>query len=367
MLIKGAILEEMGRSFPYSKSLPISISKVELSAHLEHEVLVRIESAGICHSDLAVVQGVRPRPTPMLLGHEAAGIVEAFGSEVRGLNCGDRVVMTFAPRCGNCAGCSSNGAMSCINGTKSNVAGELLSGGKRLTRDGKQINHHLGVSAFADYAVVDHRSIVKVDSDIPPQVAALLGCAVLTGGGALLNAVTLKRDLSVAIVGLGGVGLAALITAIALKTEKVYGIDLNQKKRANAMTLGATAVFSGEDAISEGLKADVVIEAVGVAKAFELALELTAPGGTLVSVGLPSANDMATISPLSLVSQGKKIVGSYLGSSIASRDIPIFADLWRQGQLPVEKLVSSTISLDEINLGLDRLEQGDELRQMITF
>lgn len=367
MLIKGAILEEMGRSFPYSKSLPISISKVQLSEPLEHEVLVRIESAGICHSDLAVVQGVRPRPTPMLLGHEAAGIVETFGSEVSGLNCGDRVVMTFAPRCGNCAGCSSNGAMNCINGSKSNVAGDLLSGGKRLTRDGNQINHHLGVSAFADYAVVDYRSIVKVDSDIPPQVAALLGCAVLTGGGALLNAVTLKLDQSVAIVGLGGVGLAALITAIALKTEKVYGIDLNEKKRSHALKLGATRVFSGEEAIAEGLKADVVIEAVGISKAFELGLDLTAPGGTLVTVGLPAANDLATISPLALVTQGKKIVGSYLGSAVAARDIPKFADLWRSGLLPVESLVSSTITLEEINLGMDRLEKGDELRQMITF
>ena len=152
--------------------------------------------------------------------------------------------MTFAPRCGDCLGCSSNGAISCINGTKSNVAGELLSGGQRLTRDGKKINHHLGVSAFADYAVVDCRSIVKVDSDIPAQVAALLGCAVLTGGGALINAVTLKPGQSVAVVGLGGVGLAALITAIAIKTENVYGIDLNEKKRiAISSALFVTGCF----------------------------------------------------------------------------------------------------------------------------
>ena len=367
VLIHGAVLEEMGREFPYSSSKPITISEIELSDPHESEILVRIETAGICHSDLAVVQGVRPRPTPMLLGHEAAGIVEKIGSGVSNLKIGDRVVMTFSPRCGNCKGCSSNGQFSCINGTTSNVAGDLLSGGSRLSRDKSPLFHHLGVSAFATHAVVDHRSVVQVSSDVPSSIAALLGCAVLTGGGALINAVTVKPGQSIAVVGLGGVGMAGLITALALAHGEVYGIDLNPARRATALELGATAVFDVQSAIAEKLLADVVLEAAGVAKAFEASLNILAPGGTLVTVGLPAPTDLATISPLALVAQGKTIVGSYLGSSVASRDIPIFVDLWRSGKLPIESLVSSTITLDEINTGMDRLTSGEELRQMINF
>jgi alcohol dehydrogenase len=367
MLIQGAVLEAMGSEFPYSQSKPITISEIELSEPLETEILVKIEAAGICHSDLAVVQGVRPRPTPMLLGHEAAGIVEKVGSQVSNLKIGDRVVMTFSPRCGNCKGCNSNGKFSCINGTISNGAGDLLSGGSRLSRDNSPLFHHLGVSAFATHAVVDHRSVVAVQSDIPSSVAALLGCAVLTGGGALINAVRIESGQSIAIVGLGGVGMAGLITALALGHGDVYGVDLNASRRATALELGATAVFDVHNAIAEKLQADVVLEAAGVAKAFEASVNILAPGGTLVTVGLPAPADLATISPLTLVAQGKTIVGSYLGSSVASRDVPIFADLWRNGKLPIESLVSSSITLDEINTGMDRLARGQELRQMINF
>lgn len=367
MLIQGAVLEAMGREFPYSQSKPITISQIELSDPRESEILVKIETAGICHSDLAVVQGVRPRPTPMLLGHEAAGIVEKVGSQVTNVNIGDRVVMTFAPRCGNCKGCSSNGKFSCIHGTTSNGAGDLLAGGSRLSRDNSPLFHHLGVSAFATYAVVDHRSVVPVQSDIPSSVAALLGCAVLTGGGALLNAVKVEPGQSIAIVGLGGVGMAGLITALALGLGDVYGVDLNADRRRTASELGATAVFDLDSALSNKLQADVVLEAAGVAKAFEFSLNILAPGGTLVSVGLPAPTDLASVSPLSLVAQGKTIVGSYLGSSVASRDIPVFVDLWRKGKLPIEALVSSTIALDDINSGMDRLARGEELRQMIIF
>jgi alcohol dehydrogenase len=176
-----------------------------------------------------------------------------------------------------------------------------------------------------------------------------------------------KLGQSIAVVGLGGVGMAGLITAIALAHGEVYGIDLNPDRRSTALELGATAVFDVQTAIAEKLLADVVLEAAGVAKAFEASLNILAPGGTLVTVGLPAPTDLATISPLALVAQGKTIVGSYLGSSVASRDIPIFVDLWRSGKLPIESLVSSTITLDEINIGMDRLASGKELRQMINF
>ena len=186
---------------------------------------MKIAAAGVCHSDLSVVDGNRARPVPMLLGHEASGHVTALGPGVTDLAIGQRVVMTFLPRCGRCPGCATGGRMPCGPGSASNAAGELLGGGRRLTRDGIPVHHHLGVSAFATHAVVDTRSLVVVDDDVPPDVAAVLGCAVLTGGGALLNAAPPDPGQSVMVVGLGGVGMAALITAVAIGRGDVVAVD----------------------------------------------------------------------------------------------------------------------------------------------
>ncbi|MET0928011.1 MAG: alcohol dehydrogenase catalytic domain-containing protein, partial [Aeromicrobium sp.] len=187
MLITGAVLETIGSPRPFGASRPLTISTLELSEPQDNEVLVRIEAAGLCHSDLSVVDGNRVRPVPMLLGHEAAGIVERLGPLVDDLAVGDRVVMTFLPRCEECVGCAAGGTRPCLRGSASNTAGTLLGGGRRLSRDGIDVHHHLGVSAFATHAVVDTRSLVRVDHDVPADVAAVLGCAVLTGGGAVLN------------------------------------------------------------------------------------------------------------------------------------------------------------------------------------
>ncbi|TPX04756.1 alcohol dehydrogenase, partial [Schumannella luteola] len=216
MRIRGAVLERTGDPRPYAASRPLAVRELELDPPASGELLVRIEVAGVCHSDLSVVDGNRPRPLPMLLGHEAAGIVEAAGPGVDDVAVGDRVVMTFLPRCGDCAGCASDGRMPCERGSAANGAGELLEGGRRLHADGGEVFHHLGVSAFADHAVVSRRSVVPVPHDVPADVAALLGCAVLTGGGAVLNAARPADGDTVMVVGLGGVGMAALLVARAL-------------------------------------------------------------------------------------------------------------------------------------------------------
>ncbi|MDP9027510.1 MAG: alcohol dehydrogenase catalytic domain-containing protein, partial [Actinomycetota bacterium] len=332
-----------------------------------HEVLVRIEAAGICHSDLSVVDGNRVRPVPMLLGHEAAGIIVQLGSEVHGFALGDRVVMTFMPRCGQCAGCATDGIRPCIPGSASNGDGTLIGGGRRLTRDGEPVHHHLGVSAFATHAVVSTHSLVRVDADVPADVAAVLGCAVLTGGGAVVNAARPKPGETLIVVGLGGVGMAALITALAQDDLRVIAVDSLRTKLDAALDLGAVAAYTPSDAAAEGILATSVIEAAGNARALEAAIGFTDAGGRTVTVGLPAPDARVSFSPTALVAQGRSIIGSYLGSAVPSRDIPRFVDLWRQGRLPVERLVTSHIALDDVNEAMDALARGDAIRQVIDF
>jgi alcohol dehydrogenase len=366
MQITGAVLEEVGRPSPFAGSRPLSVDRLELDDPGEGEILVRIEAAGICHSDLSVVDGSRPRPTPMLLGHEAAGIVEQLGPHVDDLAPGDRVVMTFLPRCGRCPGCATDGRLPCTVGTAANGAGELLGHGRRLHRDGSPVAHHLGVSAFADHAVVSRRSVVRVEPDVPAEVAALLGCAVLTGGGAVLNASRPASGSPVLVVGLGGVGMATLLVAQALG-HPVIGVDAVATKLTTARALGAVATYTPAELPELRVTAATVVEAAGHPRAFETAVAATAPGGTTVTVGLPAPTARSEISPLLLTAEARTIVGSYLGSSVPSRDIPVYADLWRQGRLPVEKLVSHRVRLDQLNEAMDALAGGAVLRQLVVF
>jgi alcohol dehydrogenase len=366
VLITGAVLEESGRPGPFSDTRPLTVTALELAPPGPTELLVRIETAGVCHSDLSVVDGNRPRPTPMLLGHEAAGVVEAVGTDVRDVHEGDRVVLTFLPRCGECAACATEGRLPCERGSAANARGELLAGGTRLARDGKPVAHHLGASAFADHAVVDRRSVVPVPSAVPADVAALLGCAVLTGGGAVLNASGVRDGEPVLVVGLGGVGTAALLVARATG-HPVIAVDAVPAKLEHAAACGADATWTPQDALDSGIRAPVVIEAAGHPSAFETAFALTAAGGTTVTVGLPRGDARSSIPPLTLTSEARTVVGSYLGSSVPARDVPEFAGLWQDGRLPVERLVSGRMPLDRINEAMDALAAGTALRQLITF
>ena len=364
--VRGAVLEECGRSQPFETSRPISISELDLDPPGDGEVRVQIEVAGLCHSDLSVVNGSRIRPTPLLLGHEASGVVRELGSGTTKVSLGDRVVLTFLPRCGECRACSAGTVAPCELGSVSNNAGTLLSGERRLHRDGQMVNHHLGVSAFATEAVVSEKSVVRVDSDIPADIAALLGCAVLTGGGAVKNAGEFRPEDTLAIVGLGGVGMAALLVGLAMGAKGVVVVDSQKEKLELALELGASQAFLPEELPSE-LTVDLVVEAAGNARAFEAALGLTGPGGKLVTVGLPDPGDRASISPLSLVATGKSIIGSYLGSSDPEKDIPFYLELWKHELLPLEKLVSAEIELDAVNAAMDALHSGQAIRQIIRF
>ena len=366
--IRGAVLETIGAERPYARSRPVAVRELQLDPPGPGEILVRIEAASLCHSDLSVVNGSRVRPLPMLLGHEAAGRVEELGEGVQDLAVGQRVVMAFLPRCGECAGCRTDGKMPCIPGSAANNAGSLLDGGMRLHNPGgEEVRHHLGVSGFATHAVVNRKSVVPVDDDIPPHVAALLGCAVLTGGGAVLNPARPGKDDDVAIVGLGGVGMAALLTALSLDVRSVIGLDALPEKLARARELGATAAYTPQEALDARIRPALVIEAAGHPRAFETAVRLTAAGGTTVTVGLPGPDQTAQITPLTLTAEARTVIGSYLGSAVPARDIPVYAQLWREGKLPVEELVSSTIALEDINAAMDTLADGKAIRQVILF
>jgi len=303
----------------------------------------------------------------MLLGHESAGVIEEIGNQVYDLRIGQRVIMTFLPRCGTCRACATNGIIPCELGSAANNAGTLLEGGVRLSRDGIPVMHHLGVSGFATHAVVDQRSVVPVDSTVPAEVAALMGCAVLTGGGAVINAGRPCPGDTVIVVGLGGVGMAALLTALGEPDVDVVAVDMVDSKLRRALELGASRALTPDEAVNAGVTGSVVVEAAGSARALETAVSLTAPGGRTVTVGLPAPGARSSISPLGLVAQGRSIIGSYLGSSVPPRDIPIFIDRWRRGMLPVEELVSSRIGLHQINGALDQLADGQAIRQLVLF
>lgn len=375
MKIRAAVLETIGAPQPFDKTRPLTIEELELDPPGDHEVLVQIRAAGLCHSDLSVIDGNRPRPVPMALGHEAAGVVKAVGAGVTGLSPGDHVVTVFVPSCGHCSPCAEGRPALCEPAAIANNAGTLVGGEHRLHRaDGTPVNHHLGVSAFADHAVVSRHSLVRIDPDLPFHHAALFGCAVLTGVGAAINSADIKAGQTVAVIGLGGVGLNSVLGALVAGAGQVIAIDLDEDKLAMAKSLGANVGINAadEDCVSQ-VKAltnggvDCAIEMAGSEKALELAYQVTRRGGTTVTGGLAHPDRKVSIQQVSLVAEERTLKGSYVGSCVPVRDVARYVSLFRQGRLPVDKLLSDTLTLDEINEGFERLANGKAIRQVILF
>lgn len=374
MQTRAAILQRTPVEGPYAQTRPLSIVMAELDDPGPGEVLVRIRAAGLCHSDLSVIDGARPRPVPMVLGHEAAGEVIRMGAGVDDLAPGQRVVMVFVPSCGHCQPCSSGRPALCVPGGAANGEGTLLSRARRLSFGGAPVNHHLGVSAFADYAVVSRRSLVPVPDDLPFEIAALFGCAVLTGVGAVVNTAGVAPGQSVAVVGLGGVGLSAVLGAVASGAYPVIAVDLNEDKLAAARDLGATHTVNAAapDAAEQvrelsGGGVDHALEMAGAVRAMELAWNVTRRGGTTTTAGLAHPQHALSLSPVQLVAEERTLKGSYVGSCIPVRDIPRFVALYRAGRLPVQKLLTSTGPLEEINAGFDALAQGRTVRHVVLM
>lgn len=372
--MRAAVLRQTGLPRPYGESRPLEIIDVALAPPGKDEVLIEIKAAGLCHSDLSVINGDRPRPLPMALGHEAAGIVAGLGEGVDDLALGDHVILVFMPSCGHCLPCAEGRPALCEPGATANGAGTLLSGERRLTLDGSYVNHHLGCSAFADYAVVSRRSVVKIDRDLPFDQAALFGCAVLTGVGAVVNTAQLKAGQTAAVIGLGGVGLAALMGALAAGASRVIAVDLSAEKLALAKAVGATdSVNAADPDAAEQIRAltrggvDFAFEMAGAARAMELAWTITRRGGTTVTAGLPPPSARLALPLVSLVAEERSVRGSYIGTCVPTRDIPRFIALFRRGALPIDRLMSGHLRLDDINEGFDRLHDGQAIRQVILL
>ena len=361
------LLRQAGLPAPYATSSAFELIEVDLAPPSEGEVLIRIESAGICHSDLSAINGVRVRPLPMVLGHESSGVVIEVGSGVSELKVGDHVISIFLPSCGGCQACTSGVPSNCSPAAEVNAQGTMIGGGTRITLNGEAIKHYNGVSCYSQFAVMDQRSVVKIDNDIPFDIAALFGCAVLTGIGAVRNSAHAKAGQSLAVWGLGGVGMAAVLGAVIAQASPIIAIDPVESKRALALSLGADIALHPSENLRDHLLngVSVAIEAVGRAASLRDAYDATARGGVTVTVGLPPASEMFSISALSLVTDVKTVKGSYLGSANPRDDIPEYVSLWRAGKLPVEKLLSLTHPMSKVGEAMDLLNSAQVVRQVI--
>jgi alcohol dehydrogenase len=371
---KAAVLYKAMLPRPYTESVPLVIEEVDLAPPGDGEVLVRIRAAGLCHSDLSTINGDRPRDLPIVLGHEAAGEIAEVGPGVKRFAKGDHVILVFVPSCGACPTCAEGRPALCEPGAAANATNTLMSGGTRISLKGKPVGHHVGVSAFSEYAVVSQHSIVKIDKSLPFEEAALFGCAVVTGAGAVVNTARVTAGSTAAIVGLGGVGLMSMLAARAAGCRQIVAIDMLDDKLKLAKQLGATdTVNAGDPDAVEKVRAltsggvDYAFEMASSVKALELAYKVTRRGGMTVTGSLPHPSARFELPAANLVAEERTLKGSYIGSCVPSRDIPRFISLYQQGLLPVDRLMSERVGLKDINLGFDRLADGASVRQILVM
>jgi len=370
VLTTAAVLDRAPAERPYDRTRPLDVREMELEAPGDGEALIELASAGLCHSDLSVINGDIPLPLPVVPGHEASGIVREVGPSVRELAPGYHVVFAFVSSCRVCRFCVGGRPALCEKGALANRNGTLLSGAVRF----KGANHMLGVSGFSRHVVAAQESLIKIDPEFPLDVAALFGCAVITGVGAVVNTAQVEPGSSVAVFGAGGVGLSVVMGAKLAGADPIVALDLLESKRKLAVELGATHAIDGgrDDALKElreitGGGADYAFEAAGNAKLLETAFQATRRGGTTVAVGLPAREQRASISPAVLVLDDRTLKGSFMGSAAPAHDVPRLMRLYRAGKLPVDQLVSRSLPLEDINEGFELLATGEVARQLIRF
>ena len=374
MKIRAAVMYEQGKPAPYAVSRPLVIENVELDGPGPGEVLVQIAAAGLCHSDLSAIAGLRPRAVPAVVGHESAAIIREVGPGVTNFKVGDHVVMVFVASCGHCVHCYGGHPNLCESSWEARTRGTLQSGARRLHIGDKVLNHYTGLSVFAEYAVVSQNSLVRIDPDIPLEDAAVFGCAVVTGVGAVVNTAKMPFGSVVAIIGLGGVGLSALLGAHAAGASRIIAIDVSEDKLCLARQLGATDTFNARDpkyveAVRDATSGGVAFafEMSGVPGTVAAAYSMLRRGGLVVVAGLPEAKQTFSVPIAAMVSDERGVRGSYMGSCVPHRDLPILLDLYRQGRLPVNRLRSASVTLDTINEGFDRLARGEAVRDVLVF
>lgn len=360
--MKAAVLVEAGK--------PLVIEQVNISNPGPHEVLIRTAACGLCHSDLHFIEGTYPHPLPAIPGHEAAGIVEAVGSEVRTVKVGDAVVTCLSAFCGHCEYCVTGRMSLCLGGETRRKPGDA----PRLTRpDGSMVNQMLNLSAYAEMMLIHEHACVAINPDMPLDKASVIGCAVTTGAGTIFNACKVTPGETVAVIGCGGVGLATINAAKIAGAGRIIAADPIPEKRALAIKLGATDVVDAmaEDAakqIQDLTKGGVdhAIEAVGRPASGELAVKSLKRGGTATILGMMPLSHQVGLSAMDLLS-GKKLQGAIMGGNRFPVDIPRLVDFYMRGLLDLDSIISETIPLERINEGFDQMKRGDAARSVIVF
>ena len=364
--VRAATLSQVGS--------PFVIKSIDLDPPQAGEVLVRIVAAGVCHSDWHLVTGATSHPLPVIAGHEGAGVVTAVGTGVDSVQVGDHVALNWAPRCGRCFYCIKGQPSLCGTYVKPIWAGTMLDGTTRFHDNGQSIYHFSGIACFADHTVVPEQCCVPLPKNVPLPIAALIGCAVTTGVGAALNTAKVEPGSSVVVFGVGGVGLSIVMGAQLAGAGQILVLDRSPEKIQLAQSFGATLgkVSSNSDiewirSHTDGRGADTVFEAIGVPELQERCLEAVRPGGTVVLAGISPMGSGTNLPGAVLVRQEKTVKGSYYGSSHPARDFPLFADLYLKGKLDLDRLVTKTFDLDQINEAYAEMLSGKTARGMITF
>lgn len=372
MKMTAAVMYEQGRPMPFEQSKPFTIEEVDLEGPGEGEVLVEVRAAGLCHSDLSQVQGQRKRKVPVVGGHEGAGIVLEVGAGVTHLKPGDHVVMSGAPGCGQCHCCAQDRPNLCDSVGESRAAGTLPTGFSRLSKNGQPLWHYSGISSFAQYAVMAPGNLIKVEKDIPLDVAALYGCGVVTGAGAVFNTAVVRPGQAVAVFGLGGVGLSSVMAARISGASMVIGIDINEGKFPIAKELGCTHVFNATDPdMVQHIKdltlggVDFAFEVTGAKPAVRAALDITRKGGDVICIGIAGASDEYSYIHANLISFQKGMRGSFMGGGNAIGDVRRYLKFYREGRMPINKLMSGSMGFEDLNRNLDLLHHGSVMRQVL--
>ncbi|NUM43892.1 MAG: Zn-dependent alcohol dehydrogenase [Anaerolineales bacterium] len=340
----------------YAPHTPFTVESLDLQPPQAGEVLVKMAAAGVCHSDWHLMTGATNHPLPVVPGHEGAGIVEAVGAGVTRLQPGDHVALNWAPSCGHCFYCLRGRPSLCQTYVEPIWAGTMLDGTTRLTKNGQAVYHFSALACFADYVVVPDVCCVPLPKAVPFEIAALIGCAVTTGVGAVLNTAKVEPGSSVVVIGAGGVGLSVIMGAKLAGAAQIIALDAHEAKGDMALAFGATDFLLNRPETNDAVRgltggrgADYVFEAVGIPVLQEQSLELTRPGGTAVLVGISPMGSGTNLPGAILTRQEKTVTGSYYGTANTARDFPLYADLYQKGKLDLDRLISKKYPLEKIN------------------
>jgi S-(hydroxymethyl)glutathione dehydrogenase / alcohol dehydrogenase len=346
---------------------------VEIASPGPGEVRIKVGASGVCHSDLSVKNGTIPMPTPIVLGHEGAGVIEEVGEGVTDRAVGDHVVLSFVPQCGSCYFCGRGQGYLCEKSAASAMGG-LLDGSTRLTSGGAPLHQMAMLGTFGEQAIVPAISTIKIDDDVPLEVAALIGCGVLTGVGAALNTANIREGDTVLVIGCGGVGLNVIQGAKIAGAGEIIAVDTFDSKLEMAKEFGATTLVNAKEddpvvaAMGNGRGADVSFEVIGLTATMEQAINATRQGGEVVLVGVPRLDDVLSLpTAFTFLYLNKTVKGCWYGSANVNEDVPKLLDLWRKGDLKLEELISQRIGVEDVDRAFEAMQSGEVARSVITY